>query len=345
MKKLLVISSNTIHVYSFIKLISDYFDEILLISDQKNNEFQVKTVVVDFSLKKLKNYIKTVKSIRNTINTFKPSVIHIHQVSSVSYFAFKALGGNPIKTVLTAWGSDILLAPNRNFLIRRLVKKSLTRADFLTADSIYMTERMQELCKSKKLSMAVVNFGIELHDVPLNKEKIIYSNRLHKPLYRIDKIILAFSDFIKNTEFKDWKLLIAATGSENENLKKLVVDLKIDSSVEFCGWVNQKENINNYAKSTIYVSIPESDATSISLLEAMAYGCFPVVSDLPSNKEWIKHTTNGFIVKNNQLDFFSDVLNLDFEKTKIINKNIVLERATIEANRAIFISIYKQLGI
>ena len=29
----------------------------------------------------------------------------------------------------------------------------------------------------------------------------------------------------------------------------------------------------------------------------MAYGCIPILSDLPANKEWVKNNENGIIVE------------------------------------------------
>ena len=46
----------------------------------------------------------------------------------------------------------------------------------------------------------------------------------------------------------------------------------------------------------IYVSTSLSDGTSVSLLEAMASGVFPIVTDIPSNREWINDGENGFLV-------------------------------------------------
>jgi glycosyltransferase involved in cell wall biosynthesis len=41
--------------------------------------------------------------------------------------------------------------------------------------------------------------------------------------------------------------------------------------------------------------VPSSDATSVALLQAMAAGAFPIVSDLPSQRELITHGVNGFL--------------------------------------------------
>src|SRR4029079_13645664 len=40
-------------------------------------------------------------------------------------------------------------------------------------------------------------------------------------------------------------------------------------------------------RAEVYVSASRSDSTSQSLLEAMAAGALPVVSDIPGNREWV----------------------------------------------------------
>jgi len=46
----------------------------------------------------------------------------------------------------------------------------------------------------------------------------------------------------------------------------------------------------------IYVSTSLYDATSVSLLEALASGAFPVVTDIPANREWISDGESGFLL-------------------------------------------------
>lgn len=49
-------------------------------------------------------------------------------------------------------------------------------------------------------------------------------------------------------------------------------------------------------QSVLYVSPSSHDGTPNSLLEAMACGCFPVVGDIESLREWIDHGINGLLV-------------------------------------------------
>jgi len=91
------------------------------------------------------------------------------------------------------------------------------------------------------------------------------------------------------------------------------------------------------------VSVPESDATSISLLEAMAFGCVPVVSDLPANREWIQNGVNGIIADNLDIDFITPALSLDQDKVRIVNTGLITEHGTKEANRRKFLQLYDRL--
>lgn len=342
MKKLMIIGSNSIHVYNYINLVKGYFDEILLITNKKREGTIVKTIELDFHLK-LSSRLKTVSKIKNLIQEYAPSIIHIHQVNSYAYYSLIAARKSSVPKILTAWGSDILLSPKKNCLLKKMVQFNLRHADFFTSDSEFMAEEMRSLLPKRKLDILIANFGIEVIEKDLLKENIIYSNRLHKKLYQIESVINAFKLFLENSIDKTWKLIIAATGEETDNLKSVVEHLNLKGNVEFVGWVDQEKNIEYYSKARLFVSIPESDATSISLLEAMAYGCIPVLSDLPANREWIDDGKNGIIVNSPSENIFDRALKLNFSEVASINKRIIIEKGTKVANKKKFIQLYEHL--
>lgn len=342
MKKLMIIGSNSIHVYNYINLVKGYFDEILLITNKKREGTSVKTIELDFHLK-LSSRLKTVSKIKNLIQEYAPSIIHIHQVNSYAYYSLIAARKSSVPKILTAWGSDILLSPKKNCLLKKMVQFNLRHADFFTSDSEFMAEEMRSLLPKRKLDILIANFGIEVIEKDLLKENIIYSNRLHKKLYQIESVINAFKLFLENSIDKTWKLIIAATGEETDNLKSVVEHLNLKGNVEFVGWVDQEKNIEYYSKARLFVSIPESDATSISLLEAMAYGCIPVLSDLPANREWIDDGKNGIIVNSPSENIFDRALKLNFSEVALINKRIIIEKGTKVANKKKFIQLYDHL--
>jgi len=345
MKRLLLIGSDSIHTLNYFRLIEDYFDEIVLITEtitDFNTPKLIAKYAVCSSLKNPFNYCKAIKKYQEIVNKEKPNLIHIQQISTYSLLLIKALERLKlsIPVVVTAWGSDILINPSKGLLYKKMVQYVLEHGNIFTADAQFLADEMKKLASSK-IPIMIANFGINVENIPVQKENIVYSNRLHKPLYRIDKIIIAFSKFLQQNS--EWKLVVAATGTETECLKQLCKTLEIESNVEFLGWVDAKINSENYAKAKIWVSIPESDATSISLLEAMSLGCIPVVSDLPANKEWIENGKNGVVVKNVDYDFIAEALFLPPGMAFEINREIIAKKGTKKVNREIFIGIYQKL--
>ena len=234
---------------------------------------------VSFSLKNPLKIRNSIEKLRQIIQEFNPSIIHVHQANSYAFIAGKA-NNNSIPMVLTAWGSDILLLPKRSIIHRWLVKQALTKADIVTADSVQMIEEIQGLCPGKEVINA--NFGVDL-DIPevmnADRELILYSNRMHEPLYRIEDILNEFNAMCKDS---DGQLILAGKGSLTEKLKRFTMLHELTNQVTFTGFVTKTQNMSNYLKSKFFISIPTSDGTSISLLEALAYGCIPLLSDIPA---------------------------------------------------------------
>ncbi|MCL2246450.1 MAG: glycosyltransferase family 4 protein [Lentimicrobiaceae bacterium] len=345
MKKLLLIGSNSIHTYNYFHLVEDYFDEISLIT-VRENDFEADKLkskyAVYSSLKNPLNYFRAIKKYQTILEKERPDIIHIQQISTYGLLLIKALRKSKlsIPVVATAWGSDVLLVPKKGCLYKKMVQYILNQSDAFTADGQVLVSEMQKLA-SKKIEVAIANFGINVEELPLQKENMIYSNRLHKPLYRVDKIIMAFSKFLQQNP--DWRLVVAATGTETEKLKQLCTTLNMESNVEFTGWVDAKANSENYAKAKIWVSIPESDAASISLLEAMYLGCIPIISNLPTKKEWIQDEVNGILVDNVDTDFISQALSLNADAVSAINREIIVQKGTKEVNSKKFIEVYQKI--
>ena len=281
-KKLLIIGSDSIHIYNFIELVKEYFNEVLLLTYKKNKNWKVDTIEVDFRVRV--NGYKNYKNLKKIINDFEPTTVHIHQVDTQALLTLFALRHYKVQKILTAWGSDILINPKKGLLLKLKAQYILNSVDILTADSDTVLDQAQKLIR-KKIEIHNINFGINIPHCETEKENVIYSNRLHTKLYNIDKVIISFSQFVKNNS--SWRLIIAGSGEDTEKLKTLVKSLGIDEKVSFVGWVDSKENYMNYCKAKIYISIPSSDSISLSLVEAVAANCRVFVSDLPANHEII----------------------------------------------------------
>lgn len=83
------------------------------------------------------------------------------------------------------------------------------------------------------------------------------------------------------------RLLIAGSGgayrSVENDLRARVVELSVDSSVSFLGWVEDLEDV--YASADVFVLPSRSEGMSNALLEACASGRVVVASRIASNIE------------------------------------------------------------
>lgn len=342
--KILLIGStiNPVHIKSFYNLIKPICEDIYIIGSHPV-DFAPHTCV-SFSTKNIFSVIKSIRKIQQVFKEFNPDIIHVHQANSIGFITSIANFRKKYKQVLTTWGDDVLVLPKKNLFYKTLSYVSLAKSDIITADAKCMADAIYDFYGKKK-EVTIANFGIDfsVNFEKRTKEKVIYSNRLHDSLYNIDLIITGCATFLSQNP--DWKLIIGAKGNLTDKLKELARNNINSDQVEFIGFVDSDTNKNWYLKSTIYISIPSTDGTSISLLEAMGYGCIPIVSDLPANKEWIIDNKNGVIVQNrNNLNIYiKNALKLDLEDVMNQNENIILKRATKDSNRKIFEEIYAKL--
>ena len=99
-----------------------------------------------------------------------------------------------------------------------------------------------------------------------------------------------------------------------------------------------------------YVSCAQSDGTSVSLLEAMATGLPVVVSDIPSNREWVVEAQNGWLASVGSSEEFANRLlraaQLRPEQRKLFserNQRIVEERADWDRNFPRLLEMYERI--
>ncbi|MBY0346508.1 MAG: glycosyltransferase family 4 protein [Neisseriaceae bacterium] len=359
---LILIGSASVHTWRYLQGIAPHVTQVHLVSNQAPppealaaNLGQV--LITSFAFK---NAISSIKAIRQFIQKVainsptQATVIHLHQANSVAFFGVLAARGLPYPRLLTLWGSDILLLPKRHRLMREIVKYTLKRVNQLTADAQYLADSAAALLPTYQAPPCqVLNFGIAAMPKPAPNlpARNVLSNRLHKPLYRIATILQAWQIIENDPRFTTWTLTISGIGEDTPQLKRLAAEAGLNR-VTFTGFVDAPTLNQLYTNSRVFISVPESDATSISLLEAMAYGCLPVLSDLPANREWVQHKTNGWIAANllqhnlaatltEALLFAEDTAKLQTIATH--NRQLIAEKGLFLTNMRAFADIYHQL--
>jgi glycosyltransferase involved in cell wall biosynthesis len=226
--------------------------------------------------------------------------LHAHYLSSHGTLAWLAKRLYGIRTPLvgSAWGSDILVTPQRGALMRWVTTRVLKACALTTSDSQVMAARMRELGAREVM---VFPFGLEdMPSAPAAKVPwLFFANRGLEPIYAPERVLRAFA------ALAEWqpeaRLVVANDGSLRAALELQAKQLGIEGSVRFAGRLDAATQAGWYARARWFLSLPQSDSVSVSVLEAMAHGCLPILADLPANRELVRDGENGLILAADRL--------------------------------------------
>jgi len=255
--------------------------------------------------------------------------------------------------IVTIHGSDFRIAMTGSFFLRKIFLYVCRRARHITCVSEIQRKEVEQLgIEGAKLSVFPMGIGAPFLEVGKNRERdlknrsfTILSNRNLLPIYNVSLLIRAIPVVLK--EEPKAQFIIAGEGPEKENIEKEAENLNVSSSVRFLGQVPHEEMPNILAKADIYVSTSLYDGTSISLLEAMGSGAFPIVTDIPANREWITNGKNGFLVPIDEERFLAEkileaIRNQDLQvKSRDKNFCLIKEKALWPVTIAKTKEIYK----
>jgi glycosyltransferase involved in cell wall biosynthesis len=272
------------------------------------------------------------------LREIRPDIFHAHYVVEHGFYG-SLTGVRPY--VVTAWGSD-LLRDSYTPLGKLIARWVLRHADLVTGNDPYLLQRARELGaapeKTALVRLGVDGLFLDAHSVNQGPAAAapatLISDRALEPLYNIEAILRAFSS-LRET-LPDAVLLVAGDGSQRAYLEALARRLGLDDSVRFLGQLGPEALRDALASAHVYVSVPSSDSMSVSNLEAMAVGAFPVLSDVPSLSGWIDDGVNGRLVPATQeieplAAFLSDALEDAFSDAARRQRAVSLNRARVEA--------------
>lgn len=248
-----------------------------------------------------------IRQLRNFLITEQADIVHCHQYTPYCYGALAAIG-LPTKVIFTEHGR---FYPDVFSWKRRLVNQFLAK----TTDAIVSISEAtrQALIKFEWLPgkhISVIYNGMTLDLEAANADTARDQiNAIRPGFLRAGDILLgtvARLDSIKNhpmmirsigrlqAKHPNSRLVIVGDGPERENLKQLVEQQGLQEAVLFTGF---KNNTPDYISCfDIFLLTSDSEGTSMTLLEAMAFATPCVVTAVGGNPELIKHDQNGLLV-------------------------------------------------
>lgn len=283
----------SVHTRRWVAAVADRGGEAVVITRQPGEVPGAKEVICIAPGADKLSWFKALPEVRRVAREvaarFQPTLVHGHYVTSYGMWA--AACGLTCPKVLTAWGSDILVTPRESRLMRLVVAWSLRRADLITADSMDMIDEIARYHPQAPCHQILWGADTDLF-TPVAAERRapgfdVVSLRSWEPNYNIDVIVEAFADFVQQRPQADARLHLLGGGSLQDALEQQVKQLGLVDVVRFHGRVNDRAMVEAIQRSSVSVSVPTSDATSVSVLESMACGLPIVASDLPANRQWV----------------------------------------------------------
>lgn len=288
----------------------------------------------------LMGYLSSLPRLKRELESFNPDLINALYISG--YGLLGALSGyRPL--ILSALGSDLLVDYRRHFIHRAQIEYAVKKADLITVDSDSLARAALEAGAASE-EIIKVYFGIdrELFHPPArsgsrNKQGplVIISTRNLYKIYNLDLLVEAAPRILGGT---DARFIICGDGPERERLEKRVSRLGISDRFTFEGSVAPEVLAARLRESDVYISTSTSDSTSVSLLEAMACGVFPIVTDIEANREWIDDGINGIILEKDNPGELAEVVirtaveRSPMENARRRNREIIAERGLWEDN-------------
>ncbi|MEM0360075.1 MAG: glycosyltransferase family 4 protein [Candidatus Diapherotrites archaeon] len=230
-------------------------------------------------------------------------VIHVHGLGFFSdlFLLSKFFHKKPV--VLSSYGGIFHTGSNplKWFYFFVWNRFLLGFADSIVAISEHDFELFKKIVPGEKMELIPVPVKVEGFK-PVKKEKnsFVFVGRLSKNK-RVDLLLSVFAKAFKG---KNARLYIAGNDFEGleYGLKLQAKDLGVEKQVFFLGEVKEKELRSLLCKAEFFVSASEYESFGVSAIEAMAAGCIPILSRIPSFESFLEKEKNGFLVDFNQAE-------------------------------------------
>lgn len=242
--------------------------------------------------------------LKRVIRQVKPDLIHAGPIQTSAFLA--ALSGfRPL--VAMSWGSDLLKDAYRSAWQRRVTRFALACSTVLLGDCQAVR---QEGIKFGFPADRIYTFpwGIDLDWFKPGKEdpealelrrrlgwetnQVVLSLRSWEPVYGIDVVLRGFARALQSAP--ELRLMMMGGGSLAPMVHQMIRQYNLADVVYLGGQIPQDSLPKIYHAADLYLSASHSDGSSVSLMEALGSGLPVLLSDIPSNREWVTEGEQGW---------------------------------------------------
>ena len=315
------------HVQKWLEYYSGQGHEVCLISTRSPDNNGI-TGVRYYQVSNIKLRIKTLGYlvrlvsnyfyIKRILKEFKPNILHVHFITELGFIA-ALINYHPL--ILNAWGSDILLFPEKRKITKNILKYTLSSSDVILTINNFIRNFIIEQYNIPKEKTLTLKWGVDrsifksdyLTEILAMKKElaikynsfILLSPRHLASHYRIENIIKSTN--LLSEKGLNITLILLKGLSEDEmfinKINNLIEQLEISQNVRLIKrHLSPREMAILYNLSNAFISIPRSDGFASTIMEGMACGSVPIVSNLEVYKQYLEHDTNSLFVNPDDLE-------------------------------------------
>jgi hypothetical protein len=265
------------------------------------------------------SFSRAADTLTDLIKRIQPELVHAMRIPYEGMIASLAMeelstGNDDIRKpplLISVWGNDFTLHAKSTRRMAAYTRQALQTCTGLHTDC----QRDQRLAKAwgfddSKPSIVLPGGGGVRMDLffPLESEQQAGVSR-PQPGIPVIKAInpRGFRAYVRNDTFfhaiprvinRYPNIHFICPGmKDEERVHRWVLELGIGSKVELLPPQSRQQMAELYRQAQLSLSITTHDGTPNTLLEAMACGCFPIVGDIESLREWITPGVNGLLVE------------------------------------------------
>jgi L-malate glycosyltransferase len=290
--------ANSVHTHKWIGAFSQDFDITLITLHEVTLKFPNCVKVHRFRKSPL-GLIYCILFMNILVAKGKIKFVHAHYASSYGFLSAFIVKGVKI---LSVWGSDIYDFPKRSFLHKKILQFNLKRPNYVTSTSHAMAIEAQKYIDRE---IEVIPFGIDTSSFYACDEKQendkfkVGTIKTLEYKYGIDVLIDAIA-FIKNFHPNEYDMLefeVYGDGSQYIVYEKKIRTLGITEKVSLCGKVDHKlvpAILNTF---DLFIALSRNESFGVSVVEAMACGVVPLVTNIGGLPEVVGDENAAFIVE------------------------------------------------
>jgi glycosyltransferase involved in cell wall biosynthesis len=266
---------------------------------------------------------------------FRPSYDLVLAERATSYGLFSLFVPAKLRIVAQQGITDAYPEEGFSGFYKRIIQRWVyKRVDMIHAWGHVMTYAMLKSgAAPHKILVLPKGIDLELYRYSSNRASsnsahmLIVTRSLYE-LYRHEDILRAIS--LLGKQGLKIKGLLVGEGPEKPKLIRLSKELGIEDQVTFTGLIANDRLPQLLNEATLYVAYPTTEGVSSSLFEAMAMGCFPIVSDLPANQAFLSQKKNGILVPVEDVSQLAEAIRFAVENPELVKRAVLINKEYID---------------